>query len=99
MFYFILEQNIIWLQMTFAPTLRKCKHDLDLLYQRSCAIFWHKYSTNDDSRHDSCSINWCGYLKATLDGTSYNHTSHALSRLVLDANKPVFWQPLFPGKS
>ncbi|CAF1077732.1 unnamed protein product [Rotaria sordida] len=84
------EQNIIRLQMAFASTIRKCKHDLDLLFKRSWAIFWHKYSTNDDPRHDYCSIDWCGYLKAARDGTSYDHTPHALPRPVLDAIKPVF---------
>ncbi|CAF3486716.1 unnamed protein product [Rotaria sp. Silwood1] len=84
------EQNVIRLQMAFASTIRKCKHDLDLLFKRSWAIFWHKYSTNDDPRHDSCSIDWCGYLKAARDGTSYDHTPHALPRPVLDAIKPVF---------
>ncbi|CAF5046096.1 unnamed protein product, partial [Rotaria sp. Silwood1] len=84
------SQNIIRLQMTFASTIRKCKHDLDLLFKRSWAIFWHKYSTNDDPRHDSCSIDWCGYLKAARDGTPYDHTPHALPRPVLDAIKPVF---------
>ncbi|CAF1388614.1 unnamed protein product [Rotaria sordida] len=76
--------------MAFASTIRKCKHDLDLLFKRSWAIFWHKYSTNDDPRHDYCSIDWCGYLKAARDGTSYDHTPHALPRPVLDAIKPVF---------
>ncbi|CAF1518925.1 unnamed protein product, partial [Rotaria sordida] len=84
------SQNIIRLQMAFASTIRKCKHDLDLLYQRSWAIFWHKYSTNGDPHHDSCSIDWCGYLKAARDGTPYDHTPHALPRPVLDAIKPVF---------
>ncbi|CAF4076827.1 unnamed protein product, partial [Rotaria sordida] len=84
------KQKIIRLQMAFASTIRKCKHDLDLLFKRSWAIFWHKYSTNDDPRHDSCSIDWCGYLKAARDGTSYDHTPHALPRPVLDAIKPVF---------
>ncbi len=76
--------------MTFASTIRKCKHDLDLLHKRSWAIFWHKYSTNDDPRHDFCSDEWCGYLKSVRDGTPYDHTSHALPRPVLDAIKPVF---------
>ncbi|CAF3491367.1 unnamed protein product [Rotaria sp. Silwood1] len=35
-------------------------------------------------------IDWCGYLKAARDGTSYGHKPHALPRPVLDANKPVF---------
>src|SRR5690349_5376626 len=89
-FFFILAQNIIRLQMAFASTLRKCKHDLDLLVERSWAIFWHKYSTNNDPHHDWCSVDWCGYLKAARDGTSYDHTSHSLPRRVLDAIKPVF---------
>lgn len=76
--------------MTFASTIRKCKHDLDLLHTRSWAIFWHKYSTNDDPRHNFCSDEWCGYLKSVRDGTPYDHTSHALPRPVLDAIKPVF---------
>ncbi|CAF1297479.1 unnamed protein product [Rotaria sordida] len=84
------SQNIIRLQMAFASTIRKCKHDLNLLFKRSWAIFWHKYSTNDNPRHDSCSIDWCGYLKAARDGTPYDHTPHALPRPVLDAIKPVF---------
>ncbi|CAF4164010.1 unnamed protein product [Rotaria sordida] len=83
-------QNIIRLQMAFASTVRKCKHDLDLLLKRSWAIFWHKYSTNDGPRHDSCSIDWCGYLKAVRNGTPYDHTPHALPCPVLDAIKPVF---------
>ncbi|CAF4208516.1 unnamed protein product, partial [Rotaria sordida] len=83
------SQNIIRLQMAFASTVRKCKHDLDLVLKRSWAIFWHKYSTNDDPRHDSCSIDWCGYLKAVRNGTPYDHTPHALPRPVLDAIKPI----------
>ncbi|CAF4668239.1 unnamed protein product, partial [Rotaria sp. Silwood2] len=82
--------NILRLQMTFASTIRKSKHDLDLLFKGSWAIFWHKYSTNDDPHHDYCSIDWCGYLKSVRDKTPYDHTSHALSRPVLDAIKPVF---------
>ncbi|CAF2838486.1 unnamed protein product [Rotaria sp. Silwood2] len=82
--------NILRLQMTFASTIRKFKHDLDLLFKGSWAIFWHKYSTNDDPRHDYCSIDWCGYLKSVRDKTPYDHTSHALPRPVLDAIKPVF---------
>ncbi|CAF3692088.1 unnamed protein product [Rotaria sp. Silwood1] len=35
-------------------------------------------------------IDWCGYLKSARDGTSYDHTSHAMPRPVLDAIKPVF---------
>jgi hypothetical protein len=88
--FFALGQNIIRLQMAFASTIRKCKNNLDLLFTRSWAIFWHKYSTNDDPRHDYCSIDWCGYLKAARDRTPYDHTSHGLSRSVLDAIKPVF---------
>ncbi|CAF1397743.1 unnamed protein product [Rotaria sordida] len=83
-------QNIIRLQMAFASTVRKCKHDLDLLLKRTWAIFWHKYSTNEDPRHDSCSIDWCGYLKAVRNGTPYDHAPHALPHPVLDAIKPVF---------
>ncbi|CAF2204978.1 unnamed protein product [Rotaria magnacalcarata] len=82
--------NILRLQMTFASTIRKSKHDLDLLFKVSWAIYWHKYSTNDDPRHDYCSIDWCGYLKSIRDKTPYDHTSHGLSRPVLDAIKPVF---------
>ncbi|CAF3629223.1 unnamed protein product [Rotaria socialis] len=82
--------NILRLQMTFASTIRKSKHDLDLLFKGSRAIFWHKYSTNDDPHHNYCSIDWCGYLKSVRDKTPYDHTSHALSRPVLDAIKPVF---------
>ena len=89
-FFFILEQNINRLQMAFASTIGKCKHDLDLLYQRSWTIFWHKYSTNDDPRHDSCSIDWCGYSKVARDETLYGHTSHALPRPILDVIKPIF---------
>ncbi|CAF2068009.1 unnamed protein product [Rotaria magnacalcarata] len=84
------DQTIIRLQITFASTIRKCKYDLDLLHTRSWAIFWHKYSTNDDPRHKFCSNEWCGYLKSVRDGTSYDHTTHALPRPVLDAVKPVF---------
>ncbi|CAF3361073.1 unnamed protein product [Rotaria sp. Silwood2] len=76
--------------MVFASTIRKCKHDLGLLFKRSWPIFWHKYATNDDPCHDSCSIDWCGYLKAARDGTPYDHKPHALPRPVLDAIKPVF---------
>ncbi|CAM4845959.1 unnamed protein product [Rotaria magnacalcarata] len=83
-------QTVLQLQMTFASTIRKCKHDLDLLHKRSWAIFWHKYSTNDDPRHDFCSDEWCGYLKSVRDGIPYDHTSHALPRPVLNAIKPVF---------
>jgi hypothetical protein len=89
-FFEILDQNIIRIQMTFAATIRKCKQDLDLLYKRSWAIFWHKYSTNDDPRHNFCSIDWCGYLKSVRDKTQYDHRPHALPRAVLDAIKPVF---------
>jgi hypothetical protein len=35
---FILVQNIIRFQMTFASTIRKWKQDLDLLFKRSWAI-------------------------------------------------------------
>ena len=76
--------------MTFASTIRKCKHNLDLLFKGSWAIFWHKYSTNNDPRHDFCNIDWCGYLKAVRDGTPYDQEPHALARPVLDAVKPVF---------
>ena len=86
----MLGQNIIRSQMAFASTIRKCKHDLDLLFERSWAIFWHKYSTNDDPHHDFCNIDWCGYLKSVRDGTPYNHARHALPRPVLDAVRPVF---------
>ncbi|CAF1612010.1 unnamed protein product [Rotaria sp. Silwood1] len=82
--------NILRLQMTLASTIRKFKHDLDLLFKGSWAIFWHKYSTNDDPRHDYCSIDWCGYLKSVHDKTPYDHTSHAIRRPVLHAIKPVF---------
>ncbi|CAF1674223.1 unnamed protein product [Rotaria magnacalcarata] len=53
-------------------------------------MFWHKYSTNYDPRHSFCSDEWCGYLKSVRDGTSYDHTSHALPRPVLDAIKRIF---------
>ena len=76
--------------MTFASTIRKSKHDLNLLFKGSWAIYWHKYSTNDDPHHEYCNIDWCGYLKSIRDKTPYDHTSHALSRPVLDAIKPVF---------
>ncbi|CAF2978134.1 unnamed protein product [Rotaria sp. Silwood2] len=76
--------------MVFASTIRKCNHDLDLLFKRSWALFWHKYSTNDDPCYDSGSIDWCSYLKAARDGTPYDHKPHALPRPVLDAIKPVF---------
>ena len=89
-FFFMLAQTIIRLQMCFRSTIRKCKHNLELLRKRSWAIFWHKYSTNDEPDHELCSIDWCGYLKSVRDGTSYDHTSHALPRPVLDAIKPVF---------
>ncbi|CAF3887909.1 unnamed protein product, partial [Rotaria sp. Silwood1] len=56
----------------------------------SWAIFWHKYSSNDDPHHKWCSIKRCGYLKSIRDKTSYDHTSHALPRPVLNAIKPVF---------
>ncbi|CAF4516378.1 unnamed protein product, partial [Rotaria sp. Silwood2] len=82
--------NILRLQMTLAFTIRKSKHDLDLLFNGSWGIFWHKCSTNDDPHHDYCSIDWCGYLKFVRDKTPYDHTLHALSRPVLDAIKPVF---------
>ncbi|CAF4791647.1 unnamed protein product, partial [Rotaria sp. Silwood2] len=84
------SRNIIRLQMTFAFTIRKCKHDLNLLFERSWAIFWHKYSTNNDPYHDYYIIDWCGYLKSARGGTSYDDTSHAMPRPVLDAIKPVF---------
>ncbi|CAF4350274.1 unnamed protein product, partial [Rotaria sp. Silwood2] len=83
-------QTIIRLQMTFRSTIQKYKHNLKLLYKRSWAIFWHKYSSNDDPHHKWCSIKWCGYLKSIRDKTSYDHTSHALPRPVLNAIKPVF---------
>ncbi|CAF5008141.1 unnamed protein product [Rotaria sp. Silwood1] len=82
--------NILRLQMTLASNIRKFKHDLDLLFKGSWAIFWHKYSTNDDPRHDYCSIDWYGYLKSVHDKTPYDHTSHAIPRPVLHAIKPVF---------
>jgi hypothetical protein len=87
---FILGQNIVRFQMTFAATIRKCKHDLNLLFKRAWAIFWHKYSTNDDPRHNLCSIDWCGYLKSIRDDTPYDHKPHSLPRSVLNAVKPVF---------
>lgn len=90
MLFLILASTIIRLQMTFAATIRKCKHDLQLLYKRSWAIFWHKYSTNDDPHHDFCSVEWCGYLKAARDRTSYDHQKHSLPRPVLEAIKLVF---------
>ena len=86
----MLGQNIIRLQIALASTIRKYRHDLDLLFERSWAIFWHKYSTNDDPHHDFCNIDWCGYLKSVRDGTPYNHAHHALPRPVLNAVRPVF---------
>ncbi|CAF1660373.1 unnamed protein product, partial [Adineta ricciae] len=83
-------QAIIRLQMAFRSTIKKCKNNLNLLRQRSWAIFWHKYSTNNEPHHEWCSVDWCGYLKSIRDGTSYDHTSHALPRAVLDVIKPVF---------
>ncbi|CAF2070787.1 unnamed protein product [Rotaria magnacalcarata] len=68
----------------------KVQTSLDLLHARSWAIFWHKYSTNDDPRLKFCSDEWCDYLKSVRDGTSYDHTSHALPRPVLDAIKRIF---------
>lgn len=89
-FFPMLAQIITRLQMTFASTLRKYKHDLDLLVKGTWAIFWHKYSTNEDPRHDLCNIDWCGYLKSVHDGMPYDHKPHSLPRPVLDAIKPVF---------
>ncbi|CAF2047892.1 unnamed protein product [Rotaria magnacalcarata] len=82
--------NILRLQMTFASTIRKSQHDLNLLFKGSWAIYWHKYSINNDLHHEYCSIDWCCYLKSIRDKTPYDHTPHGLSRLVLDAIKPVF---------
>lgn len=76
--------------MCFRSTIRKCKNNLTLLRKRAWAIYWHKYSTNDEPDHALCSIDWCGYLKSVRDKTPYDHTSHALARPVLDAIKPVF---------
>ncbi|CAF1415536.1 unnamed protein product [Adineta steineri] len=83
-------QTIIRLQMTFRATIQKNKHDLELLYKRSWAIFYHKYSTNNDPHHNWCSVKWCGYLKSVKDNTPYDHTTHTLAHPVLDAIKPVF---------
>ena len=76
--------------MTFRSTIQKYKNNLELLHKRSWAIFWHKYSSNDDPHHKWCSIKWCGYLKSIRNKTSYDHTPHALPRSVLNAIKSVF---------
>jgi hypothetical protein len=54
------------------------------------AIFWHKFSTNNDPHHEFCDIEWCGYLKARNTNTDYDHAPHGLPRAVMNKIKPVF---------
>jgi len=54
------------------------------------AIFWHKFSTNNDPHHKFCDEEWCGYLKAKKNNTNYDHTPHGLPRTVMNEIKPVF---------
>jgi len=58
-----------------------------IIYKRSWAIFWHKYFTNNDLRHDLFSIVWCVYLKTARNRPLYDHQQHFLPRRVIEAIK------------
>ena len=53
------------------------------------AIFYHQISTNENPRHEYCSIDWCKYLKAQAENTTFNHKA-ALSDEMQEVVEPIF---------
>ncbi|KAJ4429232.1 hypothetical protein ANN_26235 [Periplaneta americana] len=57
------------------------------------AIYFHKYSTDEEPYHTLCPPGtdedcWCGYNKASVTGNKYSH-QHSLPPAVMDEIKPI----------
>jgi hypothetical protein len=84
------DSQTVKFKIYFAKAIRENRFDLDTMYQRSWAIFKHRYSTNNEPMHDWCDPKWCQYLQAVVKGQTFDHSKSSIPRPCLDLIRPVF---------
>lgn len=80
------------LQTYYGNAIRKTTNSLEKMREAVWAIYWHKYSTNENPFHGLCpkgEDTWCGYNKSKERGETYDHT-HSLPEAVMKVIKPTF---------
>ncbi|KAJ4425814.1 hypothetical protein ANN_27440 [Periplaneta americana] len=73
---------------------RNAGKDVEKVRRAVWAIYFHKYSTDEEPYHTLCPPGtdedcWCGYNKASVTGNKYSH-QHSLPPAVMDEIKPIF---------
>lgn len=53
------------------------------------SIYYHKSSTDDQPRHDSCDESWCKFKQAANENKPYHH-KNSLDEAVMELIKPTF---------
>ncbi|CAF3859946.1 unnamed protein product [Rotaria sp. Silwood1] len=81
------DQHIVKFKKYLAKAIRENKKNLNMMYQRAQAIFYHYYSTNQDPLHHYCDMKWCKYLQ---NKAVYDHDKHSIPRPCMDCIKPAF---------
>lgn len=84
------DSQAVKFKIYFAKAIRENRLDLESMYQRSWAIFNHRYSTNDEPMHDWCDPKWCRYLQAVAEGETFDHALSSTPRPCLDLIRPIF---------
>lgn len=77
------------LQNYYGLAIRRSKNDLDKMTKDIWSIHYHKSSTNDQPRHDSCEESWCKFKQATNENKPYHH-KNSLDEAVMELIKPRF---------
>lgn len=86
------DSEIDLIQTYYGLAIRRNTHSLKDMRSAVWAIFLHKASTDSHPQHTLCpkgEESWCGFQKALVGGTSYQH-KHSLPSAVIEAMRPVF---------
>jgi hypothetical protein len=80
------------LQKYYGLAIRRNVDDIKKMKKAIWATFFHKLSTDSEPQHGLCEEgedSWCGYVKAKVLGTTYEH-KNSLPKAVMEAIKPIY---------
>lgn len=77
------------LQNYYGLAIRRNKNDLDKMKKDIWSIYYHKSSTDDQPRHDSCDESWCKFKQTTNENKPYHH-KNSLDEAVMELIKLTF---------
>lgn len=86
------DSEIDNIQQYYGKAIRENCKDVDQMKKAIWAIYYHKFSTNENPTHQLCptgKTSWCGYNRFLVTGEDYKH-KHSLPPAVLEEIKPIF---------